>query len=190
MTQPTRLSLFNVLSQEKVAALYFKLRDIPYFFDQRRKNDPYWFATMLAARDSMSVEVGDFQGVFYATGVEPGGNAWVSVCMWDDAVKGATGKSLAIQAAEACMQAKKLHRLTVWVMAANKRAINFSKSIGFELEGTIREATWYNDKWVDVAILGVLRDTIESKYKELDTVDEQPIQGTGISTPASTPAVT
>ena len=40
MTQPTRLSLFNTRDPQRIGKLFFKLREQPYFFDQRHRDDP------------------------------------------------------------------------------------------------------------------------------------------------------
>jgi RimJ/RimL family protein N-acetyltransferase len=49
-----------------------------------------------------------------------------------------------------------LHRVTAHAFATNKRAIAAYTKVGFEIEGTMREASFINGSWTDLVVLGVL----------------------------------
>lgn len=50
-----------------------------------------------------------------------------------------------------------LHRVWLRVFATNCRAISAYRSVGFEIEGRLREAVFLDGAWVDVVLMGYLR---------------------------------
>ena len=50
-----------------------------------------------------------------------------------------------------------LHRIYLHVFADNVRAVRAYEKCGFEREGTLREAAHIDGKWVDIAVMGLLR---------------------------------
>lgn len=50
----------------------------------------------------------------------------------------------------------KLHKLYLNVYAYNKRAIGLYKKLGFKIEGTRRESVFYNNKFHDEYLMGLL----------------------------------
>ncbi len=51
-----------------------------------------------------------------------------------------------------------LHRVCVHVLGTNERALRLYEKVGFHREGTLREAAHIDGRYVDVALLGILRD--------------------------------
>lgn len=51
-----------------------------------------------------------------------------------------------------------LHRVTLFVHASNERAIHAYRKVGFQHEGTLREAHYMDGKHSDVLIMGLLRE--------------------------------
>lgn len=51
-----------------------------------------------------------------------------------------------------------LHRVYVNVLGRNERALRLYEKVGFVREGTLREAAHIDGRYVDVVLLGILRD--------------------------------
>lgn len=51
-----------------------------------------------------------------------------------------------------------LHRISLTVFAHNARAIAAYRRVGFRHEGLMRQANFIDGRWVDVAVMSVLRD--------------------------------
>jgi RimJ/RimL family protein N-acetyltransferase len=50
-----------------------------------------------------------------------------------------------------------LHRIYAYVLEINPRARRAFEKAGFALEGTLRQDRWFEDRYVDVFVLGRLR---------------------------------
>ena len=50
-----------------------------------------------------------------------------------------------------------LHRIYAYVLAINPRARRAFEKAGFVLEGTLRQDRWFEDRFIDVFVLGRLR---------------------------------
>lgn len=154
------LKLFEpVRDLNKLAAFYQKLREFPYFFDGRVKDNPYRFSQILAAESSRAFELGDFGGIIYFTNITPKGNAFANIAIWDEELLGRP--ELGVAAGLAVARAFDLHRLDATIIELNTPAITYATKLGFQHEGTIREVVWYNDHWENLVYLGVLRDEME-----------------------------
>lgn len=154
------LRLFDKTDGNKIGKLYNILREYRYFFDDSTRDNPYTFAQIITNPTSIVLEVGDLDGIFYGYGIEPGANGMCAVAVWSKEYKGERGVALGRNAAEAAIQGKKLHRLTALVAEPNTEAIEFSKKVGFHVEGTMREYLCYNGTWTDVVVLGLLASDI------------------------------
>lgn len=122
-----------------------------------------WFASLRNHTDR----------VFFAIETQPDrrhiGNVW----LWDidprhrkaevrivigdsDAPKGAGTEAINL-ACEYGFDRLNLHRLYAYVLGINPRARRSFEKAGFELEGTLRQDRWSEDRFVDVFILGRVR---------------------------------
>jgi methionyl-tRNA formyltransferase/GNAT superfamily N-acetyltransferase len=54
-----------------------------------------------------------------------------------------------------------LHRVYLHVFSTNTAAIRLYENAGFKKEGMLREAAYINGKYVDLAVMGILRDEYE-----------------------------
>jgi len=54
-----------------------------------------------------------------------------------------------------------LHRVYLHVFSTNTAAIRLYEKAGFKKEGVLREAVHINGKYIDVAVMGILRDEYE-----------------------------
>ena len=56
-----------------------------------------------------------------------------------------------------------LHRVYLRVFVTNEAALRVYEKVGFVREGVLREAAYIDGKYVDVAVLGILRDEHASR---------------------------
>ena len=61
----------------------------------------------------------------------------------------------------------KMHRIYLRVYDYNKRAIEVYKNLGFKLEGKEREHNFYNNKFHDVFMMGLLRHEWQKAKRKL-----------------------
>jgi RimJ/RimL family protein N-acetyltransferase len=67
------------------------------------------------------------------------------------------GKEAARQVLQFCWQVLNLNRVQVSVLAGNERALRLYTALGFEREGTLRQAQFIDGEWRNVIIMGALR---------------------------------
>jgi len=60
-------------------------------------------------------------------------------------------------ACQYAFQRLNLHRVYAYVLEINPRARRAFEKAGFALEGTLRKDRWYDDRYIDVFVLGRLR---------------------------------
>lgn len=154
-------------------ALYQRLRETPRFWDDRYKDDPFLFANMILASNTVVLEVGDAAGVIYFAGITPGFSAVANIAIWDPAYLGRP--DIGVAACHAIMTGYDLQRLDAWIMEKNNAAIRYAEAVGFKLEGIIRRQVWYNGGWENLALLGLLREELNGRS----------LQRPGIETPAN-----
>lgn len=53
-----------------------------------------------------------------------------------------------------------VHRVTLNVLAYNERAVRCYRSVGFQLEGTLRRAVFRDGGWHDFLVMGILREDL------------------------------
>ena len=56
---------------------------------------------------------------------------------------------------------RNLHRISLDTLATNERARRAYRAVGFAEEGRLREAAWVDGRYVDVVLMGVLRNEWE-----------------------------
>lgn len=64
---------------------------------------------------------------------------------------------------------RNLHRIELHVYAYNDRAIHTYEKVGFQKEGVMRDALYYDHKWTDVFIMSMLEEEFRAKYKRATT---------------------
>ncbi len=67
------------------------------------------------------------------------------------------GQEAARRVLQFCWQVLNLNRVQVSVLAGNERARRLYTGLGFENEGTLRQAQFIDGQWTDVIIMGALR---------------------------------
>lgn len=85
--------------------------------------------------------------------------AELQIRMGDDRTR---GRGLGLQAVrlllEFAFRDLNLHRVSLEVFADNRRAITTYERAGFRHEGTLRQAAFLDGRFVDVQVMGILRD--------------------------------
>ena len=56
-----------------------------------------------------------------------------------------------------------INRIQLHVSCENKNAIEIYKKAGYVIEGTLRQAMYYNNRFVDFYVMGILRDKYYKK---------------------------
>lgn len=64
---------------------------------------------------------------------------------------------------EYAFQYRNMHRVWLEVIGNNERAIRAYKSVGFEVEGTLREHIWSNGRYHDIIVMGLLQTCEKSQ---------------------------
>jgi RimJ/RimL family protein N-acetyltransferase len=57
------------------------------------------------------------------------------------------------------------HRMNVAVFSGNQRSLNCQKKVGFQVEGTIRQAFFKNGRWEDEILLGMTAEEWRARMK-------------------------
>jgi RimJ/RimL family protein N-acetyltransferase len=61
-----------------------------------------------------------------------------------------------------------LHRVELWSLAENQRAIRVYEKVGFELDGRLPERSWKGGAWVDRVVMSVTRDGFAASDAAVD----------------------
>jgi ribosomal-protein-serine acetyltransferase len=81
-----------------------------------------------------------------------------SIGYWLDAAH--EGRGLITRSCEVMLDylfgERRLHRVEIRCGTENRRSCAVPRRLGFTREGVAREAQWVNDRWVDLAIWGIL----------------------------------
>lgn len=157
------------LTIEKIEAIWLKLQNLPYVFDDFTRGNKEKFMERFMQVNTVADELGDF-GIAYFTDVCPPVNACVHIEFWDRRFKDRV--PLARCGIKRFFDNYDIHRLTAVIPVFNRAAILFARRIGFSMEGVLQEATLSLGKWHDNAILGLTRTRFE--HPILQSVSDQP----------------
>ena len=58
-----------------------------------------------------------------------------------------------------------LHRVTWWTFAENEASLALAKKMGFKEEGRTRDSVFFDNRYHDSVILGLLRDEYDASSK-------------------------
>ena len=94
-------------------------------------------------------------GIIYFKDIVPGVDAMGELTFWDKDLRGKAGIINQVVDSIAFGDTLRLHRLTVHVPVKMKSLVRFlERKLGFEIEGTKREAMRWGGEWIDMVILG------------------------------------
>jgi len=108
--------------------------------------------------NTMTFEVGQFQGVFWLSNIVIGWRATIHIVLWDKEVKGQYKRAQEI--IRELFQLLRLKRLEIQVPERNERACKYAERLGFEMEGVLRKHAIYDGDYVDVAVYSILREEL------------------------------
>lgn len=161
-----------ILSRENLIRLYESYRGFRNVMNVEHRNDFNRFASLFLEQEGNKVGargliwvVDDFTGIFYLTDVDinpgaanPISNATAHYIFFDRRHK---GRELLVKAMiRWVFEQLHLRRITVKVpLYATDSTFTFvEKALGFKKEGRIRRALWFDNKWFDVNIYGLLAE--------------------------------
>ena len=105
----------------------------------------------------------DFVGMFYMTDIIPGEDAAAHFVFFDGRFKGRTG--LAREMLYYIFNQFKFNRLSVRIpVYVRPVVVSFVKELGFQVEGKLMKKTWFDNKWFDLLLLGLLKENFLRSY--------------------------
>ncbi len=163
-----------VLSRENLIRLYESYKGFRNVMNVEHRNDFNKFASLFLEQDNDKIKprgliwvIDDFVGVFYLTDItiNPGSkhpitDAVAHYIFFDRRHK---GRELLVKAMiKYVFEQLHLRRITVKLpLYATEGTFTFvEKALGFKKEGRIRRALWFDDKWFDVNVYGLLAEEI------------------------------
>ena len=158
----TPLSFKTPADFKKLAAFYNKLRVLPFFWPDNRREDPYIFANTISAENARAFEIGKMDGIIYFTNIVQGDTAECHIALWGSNCRGKPEVARAV--GTVMFKAFNLHKLIGCILAKNVPAIKYTEDLGFVQEGLLRQQVCYNGKREDLVVLGLLRD--EARFSE------------------------
>jgi RimJ/RimL family protein N-acetyltransferase len=145
---------YRLLLPEQVKQTYDAVKD--YLPDSLRELNS--FIALYLSKDSMFLEIGDFQGVVWLSNIIPGWKANVHIVLWDKDIHGQYTEGNRIERELA--QLLRLRRITAYIPSTFTPAIHFAEQLGFVYEGLHRLADRYNEELVDVYSYALLEEVI------------------------------
>jgi RimJ/RimL family protein N-acetyltransferase len=119
------------------------------------------FIQLFLAKDSMFMEVGDFQGVFWFTDIIPGWKANVHVVLWDEAVHHQHASALTFLRELAFKL--RLKRINAFIPEHNEAAQKYASRLGFQHEGLIHYGDRYDGKLQDIHVFGLFGEDLDGR---------------------------
>ncbi|MBL7085873.1 MAG: UDP-4-amino-4,6-dideoxy-N-acetyl-beta-L-altrosamine N-acetyltransferase [Candidatus Cloacimonetes bacterium] len=120
------------------------------------KNNFYWLV-----KDPL-----DSLGVFYLNNVDIfNKRAYLGIYTNPIKIQNGRGAEIIKSGMELFFKKINFHTLKLEVFEKNKVAFNFYKKIGFEREGILRDYIIRNDKWLNVLILGIIKNEWSKLYE-------------------------
>ena len=84
-------------------------------------------------------------------------SAEISIVVTEDAYEQDIDKEALSEAIDHCWRELNLNRIYVHALASNEREIQTYLTLGFEIEGTLRAHVYFDGRFHDLKILGLLR---------------------------------
>lgn len=147
-----------VLTNEKLDALWEKVRTFPQVFDDTSKGNKEMFVARLLDPKNIFVEIGEGLGLAAGFNVRPHIDMAVHLIMFDRRLRGRELMFLGILGY--FFERLKLRRVTSVITEDSPMTIRLALRLGFKHEGTMREAVLRDGKYLNAHIYGMLREEL------------------------------
>jgi len=157
------------LSVERMQFLWEKLKGFDTLFNDFVKDDYAAFVNHFVVQvNGQPVPTGllwdvDDIGLFFLNNIIPHQSAEAHFLFWDSRFRGREG--LCIEMLKYAFENYKFQRIKVEVPLYAYHTMDSVESLGFVLEGRMRKAILYHDKWFDMNIYSVLPEDLDGSIK-------------------------
>ena len=157
------------LSKERMAFLWDKLKGFDTLFNDFVRGDYTAFVNHFVLEvNGQPVPTGllwdvDDIGVFFLNNIIPHQSAEAHFLFWDRRFRGR--ENLCIEMLKYTFGKYKFQRIKVEVPLYAYHTMDAVESLGFVLEGRMRRAILYHDKWFDINIYSVLPEDLEKPVR-------------------------
>lgn len=156
---------FKVLLPDQLGLVYQKaLKTLPDVYKA-----PEAFFALYALRDSLFLEVGDFDGAVWLLNIIPGWKASIHIVLWEpiSAIRKNAKKALVLgqyNTAKIVIRELfyflRLQRLDCYIPVRAKGACRYAENVGFTMEGIMHKAGCYNSTYVDIATYAIFKEDL------------------------------
>lgn len=157
------------LSAERMAFLWEKLKDFDTLFNDFVKDDYAAFVNHFVMEvNGQPVPTGllwdvDDVGIFFLHDIIPHQSATAHFVFWDRRFRGR--EQLCVEMLRYAFENYKFERIKVEVPLYAYHTMDAVESIGFVLEGRLRRAILYHDRWFDINTYSVLLDDLDKPVR-------------------------
>jgi len=144
------------LTKEKIEMIWAKVLELG--LSDNWKGSYKAFCTQIIDSKTVILELPPMRAVYYISGVTPGGNADITIVVFDRSALGL--RELYVRILHKVMGDFNLQRVTAMIPDWNTIAQNLARKIGFTLEGILRQWGRSNGTPNDVLIFGLLKEEI------------------------------
>lgn len=164
-----------VLTNEKLDALWEKVRTFPQVFDDTSKGNKEMFVARLLDPKNIFVEIGEGLGLAAGFNVRPHIDMAVHLIMFDRRLRGRELMFLGILGY--FFERLKLRRVTSVITEDSPMTIRLALRLGFKLEGTMREAVLRDGKYLNAHIYGMLREELSNAIPANGSGSQEKVPG-------------
>lgn len=152
------------------------MRQFPQLFDDFTRDDPQPFLDKLLSPNNIFVDIGPGVGIAAGFAVKPGLDMVLHLVMFDRRLRGREQLFLGIM--EYYFRALRLRRMTAVIAADCEPALKLAHRLGFTTEGIVRYGVLRNGKYIDLHLLGLLREEFNGVYGSDTPLDQGRPNGT------------
>lgn len=136
----------RLMLPEQIRDAYERVRD--YLPDSLKNINA--FVGLFLQKDSLFIELGDYQGMLWFTNLIPGWKANVHVVLWDEKLHGRSDEAREIL--NFYRRFLRLRRLSAYVPDRPEyaNAVRYCEKIGFRYEGLLKYVDQYDEQLTDI----------------------------------------
>jgi hypothetical protein len=145
--------------KDKVIDLWSKVKDLDYIFDDTTRGHAGIFLKYMFNEGVLFLELGDF-GLLVADDIRPFVSCGVHYCIWDTSVSAFEVRAVLRDALTQLFDSYNLHRINAVIPEGNTTACRMANSLGFKVEGLLREAYLSHGKYQNLEFYGLFRESL------------------------------